>query len=547
MKDERIGNDINVIWSILQAEEQPLNLERYNCTLYLKNSFGKTKVNDFKIEGNVILWTFKGKDQKSLGKHSLTLILNEGMDDMHTTDACNLVNLVPCSCQVGGSDDDGIKTETIELTSTLEYVAGTYDDTALWKELENKVDKVEGLGLSEENYTTEEKEKLAGLQNYDDSGIKEELGKKAEKSEIPTKISELENDSKYVTETQAMRDYQPKGDYATSQQLTELSAEVGKKQDTITDLETIRSGAAKGATALQSVPDTYATKQYVDNAIKDIPQGGGEPSDILAALYRRGVVSQDLDREGNANIGYKNVVSNPVYGVIPKQFIDQVCDEYAVKFNEQTGYFEYADITNLAYDEVMHSVSLCKALLTTTSAYSLSQPITHFLHATGTKGSTYDKKFRTMLIPKAYTQGDWVSPANLPSRWCVYLGNYSLYLEIGFNSALYPESQSYVNFYMCQALRKAGNFHFGEISSYNNFFSYCYSLEEIGIKRLSKNTDFSWSPLLKNTSIYNMISNSAATSAITIKLHADAYARAMADAEILAALEAHPNISLASA
>ena len=45
---------------------------------------------------------------------------------------------------------------------------------------------------------------------------------------------------------------------------------VGGKQDAISDLETIRSGASKGATALQSVPDGYATEVYVDNQIKDI-------------------------------------------------------------------------------------------------------------------------------------------------------------------------------------------------------------------------------------------------------------------------------------
>ena len=44
-----------------------------------------------------------------------------------------------------------------------------------------------------------------------------------------------------------------------------------------------------------------------------------------------------------------------------------------------------------------------------------------------------------------------------------------------------------------------------------------------------------------------MIENEAAKSAITITLHADAYARAMANADIVAALEAHPNVSLASA
>lgn len=42
-------------------------------------------------------------------------------------------------------------------------------------------------------------------------------------------------------------------DAEIKQQITELSAEVGKKQDTIADLETIREGASKGATAIQSV------------------------------------------------------------------------------------------------------------------------------------------------------------------------------------------------------------------------------------------------------------------------------------------------------
>lgn len=56
-------------------------------------------------------------------------------------------------------------------------------------------------------------------------------------------------------------------DKATDAELAELSAEIGKKQDTITDLADIRSGAAKGATALQSVPATYATKTDVSNAI----------------------------------------------------------------------------------------------------------------------------------------------------------------------------------------------------------------------------------------------------------------------------------------
>lgn len=55
------------------------------------------------------------------------------------------------------------------------------------------------------------------------------------------------------------------------------------------------------------------------------------------------------------------------------------------------------------------------------------------------------------------------------------------------------------------------------------------------------------SPLLTLKTILYMIQNEAAKSPITITLHADAYARAMANADVLAALEAHPNVSLASA
>lgn len=43
-----------------------------------------------------------------------------------------------------------------------------------------------------------------------------------------------------------------------------------------------------------------------------------------------------------------------------------------------------------------------------------------------------------------------------------------------------------------------------------------------------------------------MINNARATSPITITLHANVYNRCMANADILAALEAHTNISLAS-
>lgn len=83
------------------------------------------------------------------------------------------------------------------------------------------------------------------------------------------------------------------------------------------------------------------------------------------------------------------------------------------------------------------------------------------------------------------------------------------------------------------------------ISSFNNSF-YKSKLRTIKIKNLKCNVSFNDSVITIKSVLY-MITNEAATSAITITLHADAYTRAMANADIVAALEAHPNVSLASA
>lgn len=61
------------------------------------------------------------------------------------------------------------------------------------------------------------------------------------------------------------------GSYATQDFVRE---EIGKinissKQDIISDLETIRSGAAAGATALQAIPDGYVKETDFDRLLAD--------------------------------------------------------------------------------------------------------------------------------------------------------------------------------------------------------------------------------------------------------------------------------------
>lgn len=61
-------------------------------------------------------------------------------------------------------------------------------------------------------------------------------------------------------------------EYVTENKLADkgyaTKSELNSKQDTIADLEDIRQGAAKGATALQNVPEQYATKAFVQEQIQ---------------------------------------------------------------------------------------------------------------------------------------------------------------------------------------------------------------------------------------------------------------------------------------
>ena len=238
MKDIRIGNDIQVSWT-LYNEDVEFPLDGLNLHVYLKDKFGSKEIDGFLVSGNEISWTFSGKDQRRVGVYSLELVINENEDGMITTDACQFVNLVPCSCKVSGSDDNGVHTETIELQSSL-----SLGSNIGYIELQEAIEDLN-------NRLSAHSEDIVNLQEN-----------KADKSELTDFLPREEFNERiegYATHDSVQE---------LSENVTELSAEVGKKQDTITDLADIRSGAEKGATALQEVPETYATKTDVSNAIQ---------------------------------------------------------------------------------------------------------------------------------------------------------------------------------------------------------------------------------------------------------------------------------------
>ena len=128
-------------------------------------------------------------------------------------------------------------------------------------------------------------------------------------------------------------------------------------------------------------------------------------------------------------------------------------------------------------------------------------------------------------------------------------------LEILFLSATIDKTVCISNFsyafYGCSKLIHIANvIDVGGINS-NGAFSFaffrCEKLTTVKFKNLKTDVSFSEAMLISKDSMLYIVQNSNPTSAITITLHPDAYARLTNDVDVVAALEAQPLVSLVSA
>ena len=197
MEAIRIGNDINIEWTILR-DGKPESLDGKNISVFMTNGYKKMAVKDLHFRDNVIRFTYLGKDQDYNGVYTLTLIENKGKEGMYTVDACDAFRLIPRSCSVGGDTGCGsVKVTTVKLTGDISVPAvGTGDYESMTnKPRINGVELVgdkslEELGIpilpdnivtdadythTDNNLTDALLEKLDGLSNYDDTTLREAL------------------------------------------------------------------------------------------------------------------------------------------------------------------------------------------------------------------------------------------------------------------------------------------------------------------------------------------------------------------------------------
>ena len=271
MKDIRIGNDIVVKWSIF-GDGAPYILEGKDVSLYLCTPFGKRKAEGFSIVGNQITWTFAGKDQSRTGKYSLELVVNADKEGQVTTDVCNFVNLVNCSCKVGGTDESNVEIESISLTSELGFLP--YDDTEIRDEIKKKQDAL----VSGKNIKTINGQSLLGegdivieSGSYDDTGIKKDISDLKENDALQdAKLAKLSLEIQQVSERV---DNLPQGASMTP--------------ILYADLVNLRDNGSLVAGSFYRITD------YITTTAQENTQSAGHPFDVIVLALSENTLAEE--------------------------------------------------------------------------------------------------------------------------------------------------------------------------------------------------------------------------------------------------------------
>lgn len=140
----------------------------------------------------------------------------------------------------------GITEETDPIFSASPAASITDNKIEEWN---NKVDKVNGKQLSTEDFTTALKNKLSGLSNYDDTQINQTI--QSLQTQINTLVSgnasnAIESFNEIIAFLNGIEDSQSLDSIIAS-----IEQQIASKQSKIDDLESIRSGATKGESAVQ--------------------------------------------------------------------------------------------------------------------------------------------------------------------------------------------------------------------------------------------------------------------------------------------------------
>lgn len=297
MKYIRIGNNVEITWNITRYNLEE-NLSNKDVKVFLIDKNKHRQIFDYSIKGNQIKGIFYGKNQVCIGTYRLVLIENDGKDDMVTLDYIDVFVLsqkLKNSTSTGEDANPNYSTEVVEISSnintgdfgkiaTKDYVKEVVQDAVLGdidlsdyykkdevdEQLTQTISYVDNTfikehqsleGLATEDYVDEAISKIQVGDDVDLSGY-------AKKSDIPTKVSDLTNDSGFINSIPSTyakktdlfsKDY---NDLTNKPTIPSLSG-YAKKTDIPTNISAFNND--KGYLTQHQSLTNYATKTWVED------------------------------------------------------------------------------------------------------------------------------------------------------------------------------------------------------------------------------------------------------------------------------------------
>lgn len=182
----------------------------------------------------------------------------------------------------------------LDLTGLQKYHEG------IKAKLDNKVDKVSGKGLSTNDYTTTEKNKLGGIatgaqvnviETVKVNGTALGVTSKAVDVKVPTKLSELENDEGFISEQADISGKEDKSNkvstWSSTTSNTKYPSEKLVKDSLDAKLNSALKGAANGVAELDAsgkVPSSQLPA-YVDDVLEYTNKSGFPATGETGKIY----------------------------------------------------------------------------------------------------------------------------------------------------------------------------------------------------------------------------------------------------------------------
>ena len=315
------------------------------------DGIGILKIEKIKTEGLIDTYVITFSDDSTF-EYTVT----NGKDGKNGTGSSTGEENVIESIKVNGVAQTVAKDKSVDITVPTVDVDKNYVDTELAKkantsdipsldgyvtdeelnakgyltshqDISGKVDKVKGKSLIADT----EIERLKSVKNYDDTEIKTELTKKANSTDIPTKVSGLQNDSNYQTDTDVTITLTP---YATKTYVGEqISNADHLKREIVTEIPKPET-ADKNTIYMLKIESVTGNDKYreyllIDGTVQCVGDTSVDLTDYAKTI--------DVDKKLN------NKADKTEIPTVPTNVSD---------FTNDAGYLtEHQDISNLVIEE----------------------------------------------------------------------------------------------------------------------------------------------------------------------------------------------------